>query len=163
MVLGRMIHCFVPSQKIFSLRSSVFGVTFVLLDVIAFVVQFVGGTTAGPAAPPEEKLRSIRTYMAGIGLQQFFIVVFLVFAVKFQLVMSKLDRANGGAASSSWKSSWRPLLYTLYASLTCITVCDLAFSLEIFFSKANCSTHRSASFIGSLSFLPGRRASRTRS
>ncbi|KAI8958806.1 hypothetical protein F5Y11DRAFT_351113 [Daldinia sp. FL1419] len=38
---------------------------------------------AGPTAPPDERLEAIHIYMSGIGLQQFFIVLFVVFAVGF--------------------------------------------------------------------------------
>jgi hypothetical protein len=124
MVLGRMIHYFVPSGKLWSIPAPIFGAGFVLLDVVAFFVQLIGGSMAGPAAPKEEKLQAIRIYMGGIGLQQFFIMVFLAFAIKFQLTMRKAAPADGGH-TNSWMAGWRPLLYTLYTSLAFITVSSL--------------------------------------
>jgi hypothetical protein len=53
--------------------------------------------------------------MGGIGLQELFIVVFIALAIQFQRKVVRIDGAWRG-------ESWRPLLYTLYVSLTLITV-----------------------------------------
>lgn len=90
------------------------------LDFVAFVIQLIGGSLAGPTAPAEDQLRAIHIYMGGIGLQQFFIVIFVAFAIKFQLEVRNINTSR--ALSTSWRSGWRPLLFTLYASLICITV-----------------------------------------
>ncbi|CAJ2504720.1 Uu.00g121140.m01.CDS01 [Anthostomella pinea] len=120
MVLGRMIHMFVPSRNIFSIPAPIVAAGFVAFDFMSFVVQLVGGSMAGPTAPANQQLNAIHVYMGGIGIQQFFIVVFVGFAAKFQLEMRTLDARSG--RQGSWKSGWRPLLMTLYASLTFITV-----------------------------------------
>ena len=58
--------------------------------------------------------------MGGIGVQEFFILVFFGLAIQFQRKVVRIDGAWRG-------ESWRPLLYTLYFSLTLITVrCDLS-------------------------------------
>ncbi|KAI1373191.1 RTA1 like protein-domain-containing protein [Hypoxylon crocopeplum] len=118
MVLGRLIYSFVPSHKVFNIPAPALAAAFVTFDFVAFLIQLVGGSMAGPTAPADEKLRAIHIYMGGIGLQQFFIVVFVVFAVKFQLDM----REARVPKHTSRRSGWRPLLFTLYASLLCITV-----------------------------------------
>lgn len=69
----------------------------------------------GPTAAADEQLRAIHIYMGGIGLQQFFIVMFVGFAFGFQAKMHKQGVSKQG-------SRWRPLLFGIYASLTCITV-----------------------------------------
>lgn len=74
---------------------------------------------AGPTAPPEDQLKAIHIYMGGIGLQQFFIVIFVAFAVGFQLQMRNVKTPE---ATTTGNLSCRPLLFTLYATLTCITV-----------------------------------------
>lgn len=82
---------------------------------------------AGPTAPADEQLRAIHIYMGGIGLQQLFIAIFVVFAFKFQVEMHTLGDTER-ESRASWRSgcapfgSWRPLLFVLYVSLTCITV-----------------------------------------
>ncbi|KAL7622595.1 hypothetical protein AAE478_008105 [Parahypoxylon ruwenzoriense] len=120
MVLGRMIYFFIPSHRMFNIPANVLAAAFVTFDFAAFVIQLVGGGQAGPTAPPEEQLRAIHLYMGGIGLQQFFIMLFVVFAVKFQLEMR--DMESHRTPQTNWRYGWRPLLFTLYASLACITI-----------------------------------------
>jgi hypothetical protein len=119
MLLARMIHFYLPSHSIFSIPASVLAIAFVTLDFVSFVVQIVGGSYAGPTAPMDQQLKGVHIYMGGIGLQQFFIFVFLALGVKFHREMLGLERM--GAA----KQRWRALLYTLYGSLGFITVCLL--------------------------------------
>jgi hypothetical protein len=64
-------------------------------------------------------MKGIHIYMAGIGIQQFFIVCFLVLAIQFHRQMLQLDRASRLFAD---KRRWRHLLYALYGSLLFITV-----------------------------------------
>ncbi|KAI0836543.1 RTA1 like protein-domain-containing protein [Hypoxylon sp. FL0890] len=119
-VLARMIYFFAPSRKVFDIPAPALAAAFVTFDFVAFMVQLAGGSMAGPTAPAEEQLRAIHVYMGGIGLQQLFIVVFVAFAVKFQLEMHSVDASKEPCVN--WWSAWRLLVYTLYASLTCITV-----------------------------------------
>lgn len=118
MVFGRMIYYFLPSQRLFKIRASIIALVFVSLDIISFVIQLVGGNLAGPSAPAEDQLRAIHIYMGGIGLQEFFIVVFLLLAIQFYREMNVVE----GSAIMP-KKGWKPLLLTLYVSLTLITVC----------------------------------------
>lgn len=76
----------------------------------------MGGSYAGPTAPVDQQMKGVHIYMGGIGLQQFFIFIFLGLAVKFHLTMrksEKMGQARGG---------WKRLLWTLYGSLGFITV-----------------------------------------
>ncbi|KAI1483239.1 RTA1 like protein-domain-containing protein [Daldinia eschscholtzii] len=119
MVLGRMIYCFVPSRQIFGIPAQAIAAAFVTFDFVAFVIQLVGGSIASPMTPAEEQLRAIHIYMGGIGLQQLFIVIFVAFAIGFQLEMRNMNMLE---ATTTTNSDWRPLLFTLYATLTCITI-----------------------------------------
>ncbi|KAI9795255.1 MAG: hypothetical protein M1833_007277 [Piccolia ochrophora] len=56
--------------------------------------------------------------MGGIGLQQLFIVIFLVLVVSFQRRMTSIASSNRIAV----KSGWRSLTWTLYVVLALITV-----------------------------------------
>ncbi|KAJ7510866.1 RTA1 domain-containing protein [Mycena galericulata] len=115
-ILGRMIHFFLPSHSILGISGSLLGIGFVMMDVVSFVIQLVGGSIAGPTAPESEVFKGIHIYMGGIGLQQFFIVIFLGLAARLHKQLLALERNGTG------KTNWRPLLYTLYASLGLITI-----------------------------------------
>ncbi|KAJ7307799.1 RTA1 domain protein [Mycena albidolilacea] len=115
-VLGRMIHFFLPSHSILGVSGSLLGIVFVMLDVVSFVVQLIGGSIAGPTAPESEVFKGIHIYMGGIGLQQFFIFIFLGLAARLHRQLQSLESNGTG------KKNWRPLLFTLYASLGLITI-----------------------------------------
>ncbi|TPX16968.1 uncharacterized protein E0L32_003530 [Thyridium curvatum] len=116
MVLGRMIYYYIPSRSLLGMPEPIIAALFVLLDIVSFVVQLVGGSMAGPSAPPQDQLRAIHVYMGGIGMQQGFIVLFLFLAIRFHVVMG---RAQSKAATPN---GWRPLVLVLYASLAFITI-----------------------------------------
>jgi hypothetical protein len=120
MVMGRMIYYFSPSKAVFSIPAGTIATLFVTLDIVSFVVQLVGGSMAGPTAPPEEKLKAVHIYMGGIGLQQFFILIFVALVVKFQIDMARAQQSNRIFAVP--RTNWRFLLWTVYASLGLITV-----------------------------------------
>jgi hypothetical protein len=120
MVLGRMIHLFIPTHSVMGIRASWLSVVFVLLDIGSFVIQLYGVTMTNLSSPPATILKGTHIYMGGIGLQQFFIIVFLGLAIRFYFNMLRLERNN---ALPIEKQNWRRLLYTLYASLFFITVC----------------------------------------
>lgn len=118
MLLGRMVYYFLPEQKIFRLHATKFALLFVSLDIVAFLIQLIGGTMASGRHP--EKLETgLHIYMTGIALQQAFILFFLSFAISFHRRMLKLECE--GVLDQKNKRPWRPLLYTLYASLALIT------------------------------------------
>ncbi|MCJ1414505.1 hypothetical protein MMC32_000832 [Xylographa parallela] len=124
MLLGRMIHFFLPARSLFGIRASMLALCFVAMDIVSFVVQLVGGAMGGTGAPPEQILKGVHIYMGGIGLQEFFIVVFLALAVRFHVQMMGLEKR--GELRGTGKGRWRWLLGALYASLALI-------SLRIFF------------------------------
>jgi hypothetical protein len=120
MILARMIYFFIPSKSLFGIKPTVLAIIFVSLDFVSFVIQLVGGGMSGPGQSPEAIMRGVHIYMGGIGLQEFFIVVFLAMAVRFHLEMLKIERT--GVLSGSSKAKWRWLIFPLYASLIFITV-----------------------------------------
>lgn len=117
MVLARMIHFFVPERRIGMFKPSLLAKSFVLLDFASFIVQMIGGFMA--TGTDQQQMNGIHIYMGGIGIQQFFIVCFLVLAVQFQRSMLQLERAGRLFGE---KQKWRRLLYALYGSLVAITV-----------------------------------------
>ncbi|KAF6803097.1 RTA1 domain-containing protein [Colletotrichum sojae] len=118
MTLGRMIHFFHPSRSLLRIPASTFAAIFVGLDVISFMIQLVGGSMAGPTAPPEDQMRAIHIYMGGIGLQEFFIVIFIGLALTFQRDMRRAE----GLSRIQIRGGWKPLMWALYFSLGMITV-----------------------------------------
>jgi hypothetical protein len=120
MVLARMIYFFIPSKSLFHIKPTVLAIIFVSLDFVSFVIQLVGGGMSGPGQSPEAIMKGVHIYMGGIGLQEFFIVVFLAMAVKFHVEMLKVERT--GVLGGTSKAKWRWLIYPLYASLIFITV-----------------------------------------
>jgi hypothetical protein len=116
MLLARMIYFFLPSHMVSSIPASVLAIIFVSLDFVSFVIQLTGGSYAGPTAPLAMQMKGVHIYMGGIGLQQFFILIFLGLAIKFHLEMSWLEHQNMA------KPEWKRLLFTIYGCLAFITV-----------------------------------------
>ena len=101
---------------IYSVPSPILAIIFVSLDFVSFVIQLTGGSYAGPTAPIAMQMKGVHIYMGGIGLQQFFILIFLGLAIRFHLEMSRLERQQIA------KPGWKRLLFTIYGSLSFITV-----------------------------------------
>lgn len=129
MVLGRMVHYFLPEQKLF-IKATRFSVCFVWLDISSFIVQLGGGLLLSGTGQSEKVLNLGKNiYMGGIGLQQLFIFAFLALVIMFHRRMLTLERE--GVLASTGKTNWRTLLYCLYASLLLITVgCILQYKLS---------------------------------
>ncbi|KXJ86546.1 RTA1 like protein-domain-containing protein [Microdochium bolleyi] len=172
-VLGRLIHAYLPGHALLGIPAYVFSAVFVTLDVAAFVVQLVGGTMAGPTAPPEELAHAIHIYMGGIALQQFFIVVFVSLAARFQVEAARqrddekmgvkhlsLDTPGGSSSSSSssisagYLSSWRALLAALYFVLAMITLRIVYRLVEMSSGDPDNSLTRSETYLYVLEALP---------
>ncbi|KAJ7148650.1 RTA1 like protein-domain-containing protein [Mycena crocata] len=110
-VMSRFVHFFVPERSVAGIGARRLSLCFVLLDVTAFLMQAAGGILIDNDTPRIAQF-GIHIYMGGIGLQQFFILLFIVLVVRFHFKMTHLR------GSTEWK---RPL-YIMYASLILITV-----------------------------------------
>ncbi|OBT70488.1 hypothetical protein VE03_00293 [Pseudogymnoascus sp. 23342-1-I1] len=119
-ILGRMVHFYLPSFSVLGVRLYNLTLWFVFADIACFVVQLIGGAQATNTAPPDQALRGIRIYMAGISLQETFIIVFVGFAVTFHKRLLKAEET--GLFERTGKKNWRRLLYTIYLSLLLITI-----------------------------------------
>lgn len=121
MILGRMIYYYLPEKKLLGIGAQRFAVYFVCMDIIAFIVQGVGGSMAsgGPGTDPESVMLGIHVYMGGIGLQEFFILIFVGLAIIFH---RRMLRGARGEIIHEGNTGWKPLLYALYASLGLITI-----------------------------------------
>jgi hypothetical protein len=122
MILGRMIYFYIPSQSCFGIPAVRLAKIFVWLDVFSFIVQLGGGVLIQPGQDPKTLKVGIKVYETGVGVQQFFVVIFTAVAVRFHIHMNQLER--GMLAKPRWKA----LLYTCYIVLALITV-SFAFPL----------------------------------
>ena len=56
MVLGRMVYNFTASAKILGIKAWRFGLYFVLLDIVAFIVQAAGASMASGDDIPQSQI-----------------------------------------------------------------------------------------------------------
>jgi hypothetical protein len=117
MILARMINFYIPKRTIWGLRPSLLTLIFVSLDILSFIIQLIGGSMTGPSSPPETVKRGLDIYMGGIGIQQFFISIFLLLAIKFHTEMAKAEKSG----YLSGKPGWKWMIFALYVSLAAIT------------------------------------------
>ena len=116
MVMGRMVYNFTPTASIFKVKAWRFGLYFVLLDIVAFLVQAAGAVIAsGDGKKASTILLGLHIYMGGIGFQQFCIFLFLGLAVRFHLKLRQ-------QLPSRERSTGLLLLYILYTVVTLITI-----------------------------------------
>ncbi|EER37127.1 RTA1 domain-containing protein [Histoplasma capsulatum var. duboisii H88] len=115
MVLGRMIYFYIPEKKIFGISAQRITLVFVLLDVFSMFVQSSSASLMSSDSSNVAKM-GVNIYMGGIGLQEFFIIMFLFLAGRFQYLMNKIE------VYQPQHLPWRRLLYTLYVVLLLITI-----------------------------------------
>ncbi|OJJ51782.1 hypothetical protein ASPZODRAFT_12589 [Penicilliopsis zonata CBS 506.65] len=115
MVMGRMVWNFTDDARLVRIRPWRFGMFFVILDVIAFVVQVYGAAQAsGNNVSYNTMMTGLHIYMAGVGVQQLFVLVFIGCAVGFHRKILRQGRHDSRQALV--------LLYVLYACLALITL-----------------------------------------
>ena len=54
MVMGRIVYNFTPSASVFKIKAWRFGLIFVMLDVVAFMIQLAGLASVGAANKPNK-------------------------------------------------------------------------------------------------------------
>ncbi|KAJ5928913.1 hypothetical protein N7466_007869 [Penicillium verhagenii] len=115
MIMGRMVWNFTDDAQILRLRPWRFGLIFVILDIIAFIVQVYGAAqAAGNNVSYSTEMTGLHIYMAGVGIQQFFVLVFVIYAISFHRKILRQQRPDRKKALL--------LLYILYACLALITM-----------------------------------------
>ncbi|KIX99985.1 uncharacterized protein Z520_04623 [Fonsecaea multimorphosa CBS 102226] len=94
MLLGRMIHFFLPKNedRVFKVRARAITRMFVAFDITAFLIQAVGGTMTGPGASASVQKTGLNIYTAGVGVQLFFLAVFVSLAIGFQRKVKQLKK-----------------------------------------------------------------------
>lgn len=92
MTLGRVIHFFLLEGRSIGLSARHYGIVFVTLNIIAFLVQ-LGGASVMSNTDVEAKtvLLGLYVYMGGIGTLEFFILCFLRLAIQMHPVMLRME------------------------------------------------------------------------
>lgn len=119
MTFARMVLYWHPEGKVAGLKASAIAKWFVLADIISFIVQGAGGIMASPTSSAEIIRVGLNIYLSGMALQQFFILLFVSLMFAFQRRCNQLSSASSG---HDGKRSWKPLLFSQYGVLACITV-----------------------------------------
>lgn len=124
MVAGRLIWTYHPEKKVWCFKAIRLGMLFVTLDILSFFAQAAGGLMLSPGN--EESIMELgkTIYMVGVGVQLFFIVVFIALIGKFLRDTIQAERfgtlpTNGVAER---RPLWKLLTYALYAVLVLITI-----------------------------------------
>ncbi|KAF2395905.1 hypothetical protein EJ06DRAFT_534588 [Trichodelitschia bisporula] len=121
MTFARLVYFYLPSQALAGgrIHATSLAKYFVIADVLSFIIQAAGGVMASPGADPSTIKTGINIYMAGIGVQEAFVLCFVALMVVFHRAALRLER-EGGALGQERR--WRALLFALYAVLAMITV-----------------------------------------
>lgn len=123
MTFARVAWFFQPERPFGWVQPASVAKYLVWADVLTFVVQGVGGTMANPEAPADVVRIGLDVYLAGVGCQQFFILLFLAgFMVVFHLRASRSSMLDGPESGDKLEGDWKPLQFALYSVLGLITV-----------------------------------------
>lgn len=118
MTAGRLIYTYHPLKRIGFVKALSIGKYFVWLDIISFLIQATGGAMLIPGSSDKTQELGKNVYMAGVGIQELFILLFLVVIVLFHRAILRLEAEGSGPANRMWM--W--LTLALYTSLVLITI-----------------------------------------
>lgn len=95
MTVARMIYFRIPEKKIWGVRAIKMGTLFIWLDVVCFIVQAAGGILL---SGDDDKIANIgkKLYMAGVGVQLAFILIFTALTGTFYRQLVKLEGSRIG-------------------------------------------------------------------
>ncbi|MCJ1389645.1 hypothetical protein MMC18_002502 [Xylographa bjoerkii] len=113
-VFGRMIYYYLPEKRIAGIKAEKIATVFVLMDILAFIVQLIGGVM-GQNGDGSMVTLGLNIYSGGVALQQAFILSFISLIIIFHRKMLRGETVQG-------RHGWKKLLYPLYATLLLITL-----------------------------------------
>lgn len=120
MVFGRMVWNYTDDRRVWRVKAQHFGFVFVLLDIVSFVIQVYGAARAtAKDAPTDKVLEGLHIYMAGVGIQQLFILIFCLFALRLLL---RVRKDSNEKPKLTKLSPAMLLLYTQFVVLALISV-----------------------------------------
>jgi hypothetical protein len=128
MVFGRMVWSFRSDGRIWKIKAWQFGMFFVILDIVAFVVQVYGAGQAagGKDQTNSQTLSALHIYMGGLGIQLFFILTFAIFGLQ---LFRQLKQSSFNVAGKSEKRSILLMFFAIFLGLGLIVVCAFAPSM----------------------------------
>jgi len=109
-LLGAMVRAFVPDGRILRIRGPTVALAFACLAVEVFVLEGAGSLLLVPGG----RESGARVVLVGLACQQAYLVVFLVYVVRFHSVTARLKREKYPLPMFR---PWPTTLATLYASL----------------------------------------------
>ncbi|EPE06977.1 rta1 domain protein [Ophiostoma piceae UAMH 11346] len=129
MTLARTVFFFKPDRRVWVVRAVSMSKYFVWADVVTFIIQAIGGVMETPDSGATQIKIGLDIYMAGLGLQEFCILVFAGLIVKFHrdcLAMENLEKWGGSSDKvqpmEPGRRGWRRVVFPMYAVLFFITV-----------------------------------------
>ncbi|KAL5359568.1 RTA1 like protein-domain-containing protein [Aspergillus floccosus] len=125
MTLGRLIYFFVPDRRLAGISATKYGVIFIWLDVVTFIVQAAGAIISSPTdVSTRIVMIGVHIYMGGIGLQQLCIIIFTVLCIRLHRQLRVLEQTRGFelGKADGMSRPWRWLFYAIYFGLVMITV-----------------------------------------
>lgn len=139
MVFGRLVWNETADRKVWGLKAVWFGAVFVVLDIIAFIIQVYGAAQASSQnANPDVILTGLHVYMAGVGIQLLFILICGCFSIKLFAIMWTTGDKNSPPLL---------LIYTQFSVMILIIVGLARFYLDatgaVFFADRFCPRSRS--------------------
>lgn len=117
MTFARMVHYFLPESRVWKIKGASLAKCFVWADILAFIIQGVGGLMANPGNDSSTMKTGVDVYMGGIAVQEAFVLFFISLMVLFHRQSISLE-----TSIRVRERPWRPLLYALYGVLLAITV-----------------------------------------
>lgn len=118
MTAGRLIYTYHPLKRIGRVKAISIGKYFVWLDILSFLIQAAGGAMLTPGSSEQSQKIGRNVYMTGVGIQEFFIILFLVLIVLFHKAILRLEAEGSAPENRVWK--W--LTMALYTTLILITI-----------------------------------------
>lgn len=119
MVVSRLIYFLHPKQTVLQIPARWLAKGFVAADIISFIVQAAGGALMADQHSTESASLGGKVYMAGVGVQLFFVLVFVVVVTSFYRQVSFDVRIGTLKNRNRWI---RPLILVIFLVLILIVV-----------------------------------------
>lgn len=96
MVVARLVHFTLPDKSIWGIRGIKLTTLFVGLDILSFIVQLGGGSMLSNNDHPDIAQIGMKVYVAGIGVQLAFVVIFGGMTIWYYVLVHRLRRGQMG-------------------------------------------------------------------
>lgn len=123
MLTARLIHFALPhppNRPLLGVSPPYLAKAFVAADILSFAIQAAGGSMIADQEDVDRVEVGQKVYMAGIGTQLFFVLIFCVFAGAFWVRLRRERYAIRGGGKEE-KGVWR-ILFSVFAVLLLIVV-----------------------------------------